>query len=62
MAQKHCKKHPDQKLVEVTIRYCPVCRGSKGGLQSASRMTPKERKERAQKAIAARWSRDKKEA
>jgi len=34
MAEKHCKKHPDQELVAVTIRYCPVCRGSKGGLQN----------------------------
>jgi hypothetical protein len=58
MAQTHCKKHPDQELVEVTIRYCPVCRGSKGGLQTASRMTAKARKERAQKAIAARWGKE----
>lgn len=60
MTEKHCKKHPDQELVEVTITYCPVCRGSKGGLQTASRMTARARKERAQKAIAARWSRDRK--
>jgi hypothetical protein len=54
MSRKHCKKHPDTELV--TISYCPVCRGSKGGLRTASHMTAKERKERAQKAIAARWS------
>jgi hypothetical protein len=62
MTREHCKKHPEQELVEVTITYCPVCRGSKGGLQTASRMTAKARKERAQKAIAARWGREKKEA
>jgi hypothetical protein len=59
MARERCKKHPEQELVEVTITYCPVCRGSKGGLQTASRMTAKARKERAQKAIAARWGRGK---
>jgi hypothetical protein len=60
MKAEHCKKHPDTEMV--TITYCPICRGSKGGLQTASRMTAKARKERAQKAIAARWSHDKKEA
>lgn len=62
--QQHCKVHAETKLVEATfgrtkISYCPLCRASAGGLKAASNMSPEQRKERSQKAIAARWNKGK---
>jgi hypothetical protein len=52
-----CEKHPEVEMIVVT--YCPVCRGSHGGKQTAKSMTAEERKARAVKAIRARWKKAK---
>jgi uncharacterized Zn finger protein (UPF0148 family) len=58
MTKQHCKKHPEVEMV--TITYCPVCQGSKGGKIAAKRMTPQERSERARKAALTRFAKENK--
>ena len=51
MRGKYCPIHRDTEMVVVV--YCP----SHGGMKTAKGMTAKQRKERARKAIQARWAR-----
>jgi hypothetical protein len=53
MTKEFCEIHQETELV--VFKYCPLCRASHGGLETASRMTAKERKKRAKKAARARW-------
>jgi len=57
---EHCSIHTDTELV--VVKYCPACRGSQGGTNTANAMTAAERTKRARKAVRARWAKAKKKA
>jgi hypothetical protein len=51
----YCDKH-DEPVKLVVVKFCPVCRGAKGGTNASESMTKAEKTARAKKAARARWA------